>query len=297
MIKIRVPATTANMGPGFDTLGCALTLYNEFEVEISEGLSFEGCDEIYWNEENLFVVAYKKTLEKMKIPFSGVNVIFETDIPVSRGMGSSSALIVGGAMAANVLYGNKLKKSELLAICNEIEGHPDNVAPALYGGMCASLIKENVPYTLRYDINSAIRFCVMIPDFKTSTHEARKLLPENVTFKEAVFNLSHVALLCKALELNDEQMIQIALDDKLHQPYRKNLILDYNQIRNTCMQKGAYGFFISGSGPTCIALFKEDDFIPQLRKEFAKFESKWQIIELHADLNGAIVVEGEEDLC
>lgn len=297
MIKVRVPATTANMGPGFDTLGCALTLYNEFEVEISEGLFFDGCDEIYWNEENLFVVAYKKTLEKLNIAFSGVNVSFSCNVPVSRGLGSSSTLIVGGAMAANSLYGNQLSKAELLAICNEIEGHPDNVAPAIYGGLCASLVKEKTPYTLRYDINPAIRFCVMIPDFKTSTHQARRILPETIAFKDAVFNLSHVALLCKALELKDEQMIQVALEDMLHQPYRKNLIVDYDKIKNTCMENGAYGFFISGSGPVCIALFNEDSFIPQLRKAFTKFESNWQIVELHADLNGATIVEGEEELC
>lgn len=296
MVRIKVPATTANIGPGFDSLGCALSLYAvvDFE-EIESGLMIEGCEPAYQNEDNLMVIAYDKTMAKMNLKRKGLHIHFQSDIPISRGLGSSAALLVAGSMAANVLHGSPLNKEDLLAVCNDIEGHPDNVAPAIYGGLTASLVEDELPYSIRYPINEQACFCVLIPDFQTSTHEARKILPTSVDFKDAVFNLSRTAVLCRAFDLWDEKLLNIALNDRLHQPYRSKLIHEYEKIRQICMKHDAIAFFISGSGPTCIALSNDPIFSKRISEELKQCQYKWLTIDLKADLNG---VESEDiDKC
>lgn len=287
MVRIKVPATTANLGPGFDSLGCALSLYATVDFEETEsGLIIEGCDPAYQNEENLMVIAYDKTMAKMNLKRKGLHIHFHSDIPISRGLGSSAALLVAGSKAANVLHGSPLNDNELLAVCNEIEGHPDNVAPAIYGGLTASLVEAEVPYSVRYSINEKACFCVLIPDFQTSTHEARKILPTSIDFKDAVFNISRTAVLCRALEIWDEKLLRIALNDRLHQPYRSQLIDEYDKVRTICLKQGASAFFISGSGPTCIALSDDAEFSKRISKELKECHHDWQAIDLKADLHG-----------
>lgn len=287
MVRIKVPATTANLGPGFDSLGCALSLYATVDFEETEsGLIIEGCDPAYQNEENLMVIAYDKTMAKMNLKRKGLHIYFHSDIPISRGLGSSAALLVAGSKAANVLHGSPLNDNELLAVCNEIEGHPDNVAPAIYGGLTASLVEAEVPYSVRYSINEKACFCVLIPDFQTSTHEARKILPTSIDFKDAVFNISRTAVLCRALEIWDEKLLRITLNDKLHQPYRSQLIDEYDKVRTICLKQGASAFFISGSGPTCIALSDDAEFSKRISKELKECHHDWQAIDLKVDLHG-----------
>lgn len=288
MVRIKVPATTANIGPGFDSLGCALSLYAVVDFEETEsGLIIEGCDPAFQNEENLMVVAYDMTMNQLNLKRKGLHIHFHSDIPISRGLGSSAALLVAGSMAANSLHGNRLSKEDILAVCNKIEGHPDNVAPAIYGGLTASLVEDEKPYSVRYSINEKSCFCVLIPDFQTSTHEARKILPASVDFKEAVFNISRTAVLCKALETWDERLLSIALNDKLHQPYRSQLIHEYEKVRQICLNHGASAFFISGSGPTCIALSSDSKFSERINEELKNCHHTWQTMDLKADLNGA----------
>lgn len=292
MVRIKVPATTANIGPGFDSLGCALSLYAvvDFE-ETASGLIIDGCEPAYQNEDNLMVVAYDKAMARMNLKRKGLHIRFQSDIPISRGLGSSAALLVAGSMAANVLHGSQLNKEDILSICNEIEGHPDNVAPAIYGGLTASLVEDDQPYSVRYPINEQACFCVLIPDFQTSTHEARKILPASIDFKDAIFNISRTAVLCRALETWDEKLLRIALNDKLHQPYRSQLIHEYEKVREICLNQGAAAFFISGSGPTCIALSSDENFSIKISKELKECHHSWQAIDLKADLNG---VESED---
>ncbi|GAA6427465.1 homoserine kinase [Dielma fastidiosa] len=292
MVRIKVPATTANIGPGFDSLGCALSLYAVIDFEETDaGLLIDGCEPAYQNEENLMVAAYDLTMKRLNMQRKGLHIRFHSDIPISRGLGSSAALLVAGSMAANVLHGNTLDKGEILNICNQIEGHPDNVAPAIYGGLTASLVEADKPYSVRYPINEQACFCVLIPNFQTSTHEARKILPAQVDFKDAVYNVSRTAVLCRALETWDEELLTIALNDRLHQPYRSQLIHEYDKIRQICLKHGAAAFFISGSGPTCIALSKHADFSKRLAEDLKQCRHLWQAFDLKADLKG---VESEE---
>ena len=239
MVKVTVPATTANIGPGFDTLGLALNLYNEFTFEkIEKGLIIEGCSEIYNNKENLVYSSFVVTAEKLGKKVNGLKISMDAKIPVSRGLGSSSACIVGGVYGANAFYAGRLTKDEIFKIAVMIEGHPDNISPCVYGGLTASMVEKERPYAVGYNINSELKFCALIPDFETSTNEARKILPKMIDFKDAVFNVSRVAVLLKALETGDMDMINIALKDRLHQSYRSNLIHECDDVGAICAANG-----------------------------------------------------------
>ena len=288
MVKVSVPATTANLGPGFDTLGCALGLYATAEfAEMPSGLVIEGCDERYCGEDNLMVVAYDRVMEKLGLKRQGLKISFHSEIPISRGLGSSAALIVLGCMAANALHGNLLSKAELLVIANALEGHPDNVAPALFGGLTASFLEGDEPLSVSYALSEKVHFCVLIPDFETSTHEARKVLPKVVPFEDAVYNCSRCVVLAKALENWNEPVIRAALNDRLHQPYRKQLIDEYESVRTICLNAGASAFFISGSGPTCIALSEDAQFSLRIEAAMKELRHTWRVLDVCADRQGA----------
>ncbi|NYB74265.1 homoserine kinase [Sedimentibacter hydroxybenzoicus DSM 7310] len=293
MVKVTVPATTANLGPGFDTLGLALNLYNTYTFEeINEGLVFEGCPDKYKNIENLVYQSFAKTakllgknLEKNSY---GLKITMDTHIPVSRGLGSSSACIVGGVFGANALLKGNLSKDELFKIAVEIEGHPDNVAPAVYGGLTAAIV-ENGVYSVKYSISDKIKFCALIPDFETSTHEARKILPSIVSFKDAIFNVSRTAVLLKALEEGNFELISVSLKDMLHQQYRKTLISEYDEVKKICLENGSHAFFISGSGPTLMNITNDPDFIKNMENSTRYLKNKWDIKFLNADRSGVII--------
>ncbi|WP_313342947.1 homoserine kinase [Sedimentibacter sp.] len=289
MVKVTVPATTANIGPGFDTLGLALNLYNTYTFEeINEGLVFEGCLDRYKNKENLVYRSFAKTAKLLGKNVSGLKITMDIHIPVSRGLGSSSACIVGGVFGANALLHGNLSRDELFKIAIEIEGHPDNVAPAVYGGLTASIV-ENEVYSVNYNISDKIKFCALIPGFETSTHEARKILPSEVSFKDAIFNVSRTAVLLKALEEGNFKLINVSLKDMLHQQYRKTLIHEYDEIEKICMENGAHAFFISGSGPTLMNITDDPDFIKNMENSIKYLKNKWDMKFLSADKLGVIV--------
>lgn len=288
-ITVRVPATTANLGPGFDSVGCAFALYNTITFKLSDKLEFEGCDKKYANEDNLAVVAFDKALEVKGKKRDGLKVIFENiDVPVSRGLGSSAALIVAGTFAANELYNLGLSKHDILCVCNEIEGHPDNLSPAIYGGLTASLTKDSIPYSVHYDIHKSLCFVALIPDFELETRLARSVLPKTVAHSDAVFNESHLGVLLKALENGDKKLIGLALDDKLHQPYRFELINGYETAKQCAVDNGCISFCISGAGPTCLCLTDNDDFDVRLKKDLEKKGlGSWKVLKLDVDYEGA----------
>ncbi len=290
MIKVTVPASTANIGPGFDSLGLALNLYNTYEFEeIGNGLIFEGCIEEYCNENNLVYKSFKKVADKIGRSFSGLKIKMETQIPASRGLGSSSACIVGGVFGANALLNGNLSKDELFKIAVEIEGHPDNIAPAVYGGLTTSLVDDGVPYYVRYEISDKILFCALIPNFETSTSQARKLLPQMVSFDDAIFNISRIAALLKSLEVGDFNMIKRSLKDKLHQVYRKNLIHEYDEVEKICMENNSVVMFVSGSGPTLMNIIENSDFTKAINNSIIELKHKWEIKFLKVDKNGVLV--------
>ncbi len=289
---VRVPATTANIGPGFDSVGCAFALYNTLTFSFGDNkLSFSGCEEKYANEENLAYIAFKAVFEYLSLPVPGCHISFDSiDVPVSRGLGSSAALIVAGASAANHYLKNKLSKAEILYICNNIEGHPDNLSPAIYGGLTASLVSDTKPLSVRYDISKNIHFVALIPDFELLTSKARAVLPKEIPFKDAVFNSSHLAVLLKALENGDFSTISVALSDKLHQPYRKGLIEGYDTAERVAKELGAAAFCISGAGPTCLCITDDANFDQKLCHHLKEAGISWQVLKLPVDYDGAKII-------
>ena len=289
-ITVRVPATTANIGPGFDSMGCALALYNYITCEVLPAgkLVITGCPEPYQNEENLAVQGYRAVLKRLGLPDEGLSLTIEAEIPVCRGLGSSAALIAGGAAAANLLHGSPLPPAELLEVTNEIEGHPDNLAPAIYGGLTASLVEDGKPRTVKLPLSPTLRWVAAIPDFELSTHLARAVLPKEVAFVDAVYNASHVAVLVGALGRGDRELIAMALRDRLHQPYREKLIPEYNKVKTAAEQCGAIAFCISGAGPTLLALTDEASFAAQFAEKCKRLEHRWNIMELAVDTEGIV---------
>lgn len=289
-ITIRVPATTANIGPGFDSMGCALALYNYITCKVLPAgkLVITGCPEPYQNEENLAVQGYRAVLKRLGLPDEGLSLTIEAEIPVCRGLGSSAALIAGGAAAANLLHGSPLPPAELLEVTNEIEGHPDNLAPAIYGGLTASLVEDGKPRTVKLPLSPTLRWVAAIPDFELSTHLARAVLPKEVAFVDAVYNASHVAVLVGALGRGDRELIAMALRDRLHQPYREKLIPEYNKVKTAAEQCGAIAFCISGAGPTLLALTDEASFAAQFAEKCKRLEHRWNIMELAVDTEGIV---------
>lgn len=280
MVKIRVPASSANLGPGFDSFGIALSLYNDYTFELADHLEIIGCPPQYSDERNLSIIAFKATLKVLGQPYTGVKMTVDAQIPFCSGLGSSAATIVAGAKGANALYGNPLTNDQLLKICNDIEGHPDNVAPAIYGGMTVSVVQNGIPYCVQYPVHPDLRFVVMTPDFPLATKESRRVLPQMVSRQDAIYNLSHAGLLPKALELGDERLIRLAIQDRLHEPFRRPLITDLTLVEKAATDLGAIAFCISGAGPTCLCITKDPTLAQKLEQELHTPHSNWEIREL-----------------
>ncbi|MDD2232372.1 MAG: homoserine kinase [Sphaerochaetaceae bacterium] len=293
MIKVRVPGTTSNLGSGFDCLGLALTIYGEFGFEETEsGLSFTGVDPQYQNEDNLAIVSYRKVKEEAGFGRKyGLKLSIKSDIPISRGLGSSGSLIAAGAVAANVSCGNALSPEELLDIAAGIEGHPDNVAPALLGGFTVALKDEGRFFARRCLIHEKLKFCALVPDFEVSTRKAREALPSAVPFSNAVFNLSRAAMMVPAMASGDLKLIALAMKDTLHQKYRAPLIHQFEQVRSACLASGAAAVFISGSGPTVMCIYENDSFPCTMESELSAMHDRWKAIALKPDMHGATVLE------
>ncbi|CAH2212493.1 homoserine kinase [Tepidibacter aestuarii] len=289
MISVKIPATTANVGPGFDCLGIALDIYNNFFVEeIEDGLVIEGCDDEYCNEDNLIYKSMKKCFQRIGYKHKGIRIKIENDIPISRGLGSSASCVLGGVIAANKIAGNKLSKDEILKISSEIEGHPDNVAPALLGGMVTSIKEGDDIYCSKINIPKGLKFCALIPDFKLSTEKSRAVLPSEIPYKDGVFNVGRVSLMVSALINGQFDLIKLACKDSLHQKYRGSLIKDYDNIIKKCKDLDSIGVFLSGAGPTIMVMLKENDinFYNKIQKYTSTLDNKWSIKELNIDNKG-----------
>ena len=290
-VTIRVPATTANLGPGFDAFGCALKLYTDVTFEeTEEGLEITGCDEEFTGPDNLAYVSYCAVLESLSEEVKGVKIHIDAKIPICRGLGSSAALLVAGAMGANVLRGNRLSTQGLLNITNAMEGHPDNLAPAFYGGLTASMVDNGLPVTVNFPLHPDWEFLALIPDFDMPTVKARAVLPEQVSRGDAIYNIAHGAMVLKALELGDEKLLRHAMQDKLHQPYRKHMIGDYEVIESIARTSGA-AFCLSGAGPTLLCITRDKALKEKLAKKLPGVtEKNWQIMPLHVEFEGARVL-------
>ncbi|MDY3781434.1 MAG: homoserine kinase [Candidatus Faecousia sp.] len=287
-VTIRVPATTANLGPGFDAFGCALSLYTDVTFEETEfGLEITGCDEAYTGPDNLAYTSYCAVLASLSEEIRGVKIHIDAHIPICRGLGSSAALLVAGAMGANVLRGSKLSTQGLLNITNAMEGHPDNLAPAFYGGLTASMVDNGLPMTVSFPLHPSWEFLALIPDFNLPTTLARSVLPEQVSRADAIYNISHGAMVLKALELGDEKLLRTAMQDRLHQNYRKKLIPDYEKIEALIRTTGA-AFCLSGAGPTLLCMTRNPKVRELLETKIPEItQHNWEILPLHVEFQGA----------
>lgn len=290
MIKVRVPATTANCGPGFDTLGLALNMYNTFIFEeIDNGLEILGAPDKYNNKDNLIYRSMIKTFDKIGYRNRGIRIIVEADIPVSRGLGSSAACIVAGIIGASKIANQDLKKEDILEIATEIEGHPDNVAPAIFGGLVISLVDgPNILYN-KLDIINDFKFIALIPEFSLSTEQARNVLPETIDYRDAVDNVGRVSMLLSALVNGRSDLLKYSLKDNLHQPYRGKLIENYFDIIEKCKEFDVLGSYLSGAGPTimCLVENNNDEFNKNIKMYLDTLDRKWNLIELELDNEGS----------
>ncbi len=294
MITVRVPATSANIGPGFDCLGLALNLYNTFYFEeIDDGLIIEGCEPEFCDENNLIYVSMKKCFEKIGYEIRGIKIKIQCDIPVSRGLGSSASCIVGGIIGANEMAGGVLTKEEILELATEIEGHPDNVAPALFGGMTVAIQEGNQVHYSKVNIAKGLKFYALIPNFKLSTEASRGVLPKQIDYKDGVFNVGRVALLISALTNGELGLLKAACEDRLHQNYRGVLIEGFQILKEKCEELGSKGVFLSGAGPTMVALAEEinEKFYIEILEFLKTLKETWVVKPLDIDFTGAKVVK------
>ena len=302
MVRVLIPATTANMGPGFDTMGMALEIYNSVEMEeIKEGLNIEclGLGEhiIPKDESNTVYQAALKVWQRINYKPKGIKIRLKSDIPLSSGLGSSAAAIVGGMVAANALAGYKLKEEEILDLATKMEGHPDNVAPALLGGIVISTLEKDTVFYSKIKPPKNLACVIVIPDFTLSTKASREVLPEKVPFQDAVFNISRTALLVSALQEGDLNLLTLAMDDKMHQPYRCNLIPGMSEVIKLTKKAGAKGVALSGAGPALIAFI--DDNEKEVEKEvvrvieeiFAKKQAEVNTLVAKPNCAGVKVIE------
>ena len=265
-LHVQIPATTANVGSGFDALGIALTLYNdiyfsvqpdksEITVEI-EGLGKDEITTVF--EENMVGQAMLAVAEKAGCNLPGGVLTLVNRIPPARGLGSSSAALAGGIVLGDALTGAGLSREEMLGLAARMEGHPDNVAPALYGGMCASIMMDDRTITNSLPLDDDLSFVVVSPEVEVSTHEARQVLPQVIDYKSAVFNVSRVSFLITSLLMKRYEGLAMGLEDKLHVPYRIKLIPGGEAVLVAAREAGAVGAPISGSGSTLIAFVTDD---------------------------------------
>ena len=263
-VHVRVPASTANLGPGFDTLGMALGLYNEIEVELAgSGLALEvvgeGAEKLHaLGGRNLVVRSVTETLSRLETHADGIRVRMVNRIPLSRGLGSSSAAAMGGVAAAAALAGRGLSAEELLDLALPFEGHPDNITPALLGGLTVSTVVGGKVRCVKLPVPEGLQAVAVIPEFHLSTAKARKTLPHMVPRADAVFNVGRVALLVAAMHEGRLDLLRDATQDRLHQPYRAPLVPGMEEVLLEGERSGALSCFLSGAGPTILALVTED---------------------------------------
>lgn len=297
MITIKVPATSANLGPGFDCLGLAVSMYNTVEVEPSKTLKIEilgeGYNSIPKNGSNLVFKAYRRTMQHLEEPVVNLHMVQHNKIPSTRGLGSSSTAIVAGILIASEISGKAIPRAEALRIATEIEGHPDNVAPALYGGFTVSMQKEKQVRTLSFDVSEDLVPVAMVPNFELSTAKARNVLPQHVPYKDAVFNTAHASFLAAAFAKGDLEHLLFAVEDRLHQPYRAGLIPGFDEIVE-CGREMGIPVYLSGAGPTMMALCSRSnasEFVVRSKPVLAKF-AEWNVHVLEVENQGAQVVRG-----
>ncbi len=294
--KVRVPQTSANLGAGFDTLGIALSVYNYFSVNIVDsGLTFSGCKEEFKNDKNLLYTSMQYLFDKKGFVFDkGYEFIFDTNIKDCSGLGSSATCIVGGLLlGAKILEtrGIVVEKNELVDFAIEIEGHGDNVVPAMLGSLTI-VMHEDKFYFRKVDVSDKFRFATITSDLeKESTNHLRGVLKREVTLMDASFNISHALMTIFALEKGDKELLKVSIKDRLHEQYRKTFIENFDEIQKKAIELSAISLNISGSGPSLIVIYDEKFMVEEF-KEFLKTQNNnWIFTECNVDIGGATIEE------
>jgi homoserine kinase len=263
---ITVPATTANIGPGFDCIGAALTLYNQFQFtllsetdeEVKITVRGTEADKVSTDRNNLLYKSFIKLYQHLGKTSPNVSIEIQLGVPLARGLGSSATAIVGGLVGANQLAGTPLTQAEVMELAIAMEGHPDNVVPALLGNCRLSTGEVGNWQVCEIPWRDELVPVVAIPDFELSTEEARSVLPVQFSRSDAIFNVARLGLLLRGLETGREEWLRVAMEDKLHQPYRQGLIRGYETVKSAALSAGAFNMVISGAGPTLLALTNRD---------------------------------------
>jgi homoserine kinase len=283
MIKIRVPATSANLGPGFDCLGLALNIWNEVSFEPSEKLSYhvagEGAEKLNKGTKNLLTKAFTLMYEVCGGEMRGTSIEAKNEILMSSGLGSSAAAIVAGLFGANKMLNSPMNENELLKLATDMEGHPDNVAPALLGGLVISIASDNEIITRRYEIPE-FTIVIVKPNLEWLTKTARAVLPKSVSRADSIYNIGRTALVVDALRNGDLDLLQKVMDDRIHQPYRLKHISGGVSAYKTAKQFGAAA--LSGAGPSIIT------FVPPENAEQAKAKIESVFEERGVETRGII---------
>jgi homoserine kinase len=258
LVSVRVPATTANLGPGFDALGMALALHNEVVAAPADRVTVrvegEGAGRLPTDERNVVARGVRLAFDEVGRPFTGCALSCVNRIPAARGLGSSAAAWVGGLVAGNALLGSPLTTEALLKLAARAEGHPDNVAAALLGGLTVSCGVDDRTLALRLPVPTGLHWIVLVPESTSSTAEARAILPVSVLHADAVFNVQRVSLLLAALQVGRGDVLATAMDDRLHQPYRERLFPWMPAVSGAARAAGALGCVLSGAGPSLLAV-------------------------------------------
>ncbi len=307
-VSVKVPATTANLGPGFDCLGLALPIYNTITVEETimpgTGVEINIIDEtneqdiisIPTDENNIVYKAIELLYNSIGQTPDELKITINTHIPIARGLGSSAAVAVGGLLAANKLLGSPADEAALLSIASEIEGHPDNVTPAIVGGFVLASLEEDgsvVYRKLPWPKDWKITVC--IPDYELATDIARSVIPEEIPLKDAVFNLKRSAMLVEAVNSADKDLMKFALSDRLHQPYREKLVPGMKEIKEVLKHEdNVMGCVLSGAGPALLVVSYGNNLnkIKEIiSKTWLDMGVKSQVYTLDIEENGAVVLD------
>lgn len=301
MVTVKVPATSANMGSGFDSVGVALQLYNTVSAEETDGgIQIEVTDEsakyIPLDERNLVYRAMTAAFDRIGYKPKGLHIIQTNNVPVTRGLGSSSACIVGGIMAANKICNDPMSRQDIINLASYLEGHPDNVTPAVTGGMAVAVRNRGIKY-INFPVNNQkLSFAVYIPNFSLRTKVARAALPELASYRDASYNIGRSAMLTSAILTENYELLATALQDRLHQYYRKRLIGGSSKIFREAEKCGAIGTYISGSGSAMVSIvLKENEaqFYSKMNSYITNNFRNWQFKFVPVDNKGAAVYKGE----
>lgn len=291
MLKIKVPASTANMGPGFDVLALSFKLYNEFIFEDSRELIIDTPNKKYNNKNNLVYRTLAQVLKEKGVNPPPLKLTMSNEIPISRGLGSSATCILAGVIAANYYLEEKMSTEEIYLKAVSIEGHCDNISSQFFGGLTLSMKEEDRIFYRKASVPSGIICTALIPDFTLSTKKARAVLPETVLLTDATYNLSHAMLFVESLKNGQFKDLKYFLKDKLHEPYRSKLIPNFDRIIEKAYELGAYGAFLSGAGPTIMILRKdeENDFNEKIQSFLSGLKYQWKAVDLAIDNEGTLV--------